>query len=430
MISIHDLAYGKDIWRRFFDEGRLRVETDGCKLDGTKIRIEGDYICLYDDQERISGHFGVQRDVTERRRQEAENNRLLRAVEVAAEAVTITDSDGMITYANPPVHDLFGYENGELIGQHVSVLNAGSPQDAMRRVFDMVAGIEREGFWRGEITNKRMDGTQFTSLASITALKRSNGEIENLILLQQDITERKQTEKAMIQYQEKLKMLTSQLALAEERQRRKIAERLHDEIIQNLIFMKIQLDSLRKGRDKANLTDSVDELQGRLDELVETTRSLTFELGNPALYTLGFETAVEQWLHTEIRDKQGLAVEFRDDGSAKPIDDDLRGFLFRAVRELLINVVKHADASGVTVSVSTDEGNVVVSVEDDGRGNVEDVAKNEISGKKGFGLFSIRERLDYLGGNLDIISETGRGTRVVLSVPLGKDAPLACDHHI
>ena len=114
---------------------------------------------------------------------------------------------------------------------------------------------------------------------------------------------------------------------------------------------------------------------------------------------------------------------FEDDGQDKPLEEDLRISMFRAVRELLVNVAKHARAKNIEVTTRKDGPNIRVQVKDDGVGfdHLEVHSRRDLSG--GFGLFDIRERLRYLGGNFQLESEPGQGTRATLSAPLKPQAP-------
>jgi signal transduction histidine kinase len=121
---------------------------------------------------------------------------------------------------------------------------------------------------------------------------------------------------------------------------------------------------------------------------------------------------VAEWLADEIKEKHGIETQFEDDGLQKPLDDDIRTILFHNVRELLTNVIKYAQAQRVKVSISRVDETVHVSVEDDGVGfdAVEVISMAAKSDK--FGLFSIRERLEQLGGLIEIDSAPGRGSRL------------------
>jgi signal transduction histidine kinase len=154
-----------------------------------------------------------------------------------------------------------------------------------------------------------------------------------------------------------------------------------------------------------------------LGQSIDSGRLLTFDLGSPILYELGFEAAVAEWLTEQVR-KHNIETEFEDDEEPKPLDNDVRGVLFRMVRELLYNVVKHARAKKVKVSVLRDDTLLKVLVEDNGVGFEPSKIVRDGRRTGGFGLFSIRERLEQLGGKLDIESAPGRGCTAIITVPL------------
>ncbi len=154
-----------------------------------------------------------------------------------------------------------------------------------------------------------------------------------------------------------------------------------------------------------------------IDEAVISTRSLTFELSPPILYELGLEAALE-WLTEEMESKHGIHCRFEDSGQPKPLDHDIGVLLFQTVRELLVNVRKHARARNVEVSIKRSGANILIKVEDDGVGF--DMKRLCPRGGKpdGFGLFSIRERMRHVGGQVEIKSAPGQGTRVTVTAPL------------
>ena len=235
------------------------------------------------------------------------------------------------------------------------------------------------------------------------------------------ITERRQAEGKLLDYQAQLKSLASQLSLTEEYERRRIATELHDRISQFLVISKVKLEALRESAPSADLAKALDEVRDCLDQVIQDTRSLTFDLSSPILYELGLEAAVAEWLVEQIQKKHGIASEFEDDQQPKPLDEDIRVLLFRTIRELLVNVVKHAQARKVKVSIRKIGSEINIDVEDDGVGfDLTEVAS--IATKTGgFGLFSIRERLERLGGHLEIESGPGRGCKVMVRAPLKRE---------
>jgi signal transduction histidine kinase len=143
---------------------------------------------------------------------------------------------------------------------------------------------------------------------------------------------------------------------------------------------------------------------------------LTFELSLPVLYELGFEAAVE-WFAKHVRSQHGINVDVQTDLQPIPMDDEIKVLLFRSVRELMINIVKHAQARNARVIIRRENNDISIAVEDDGVG-IKDVLRDpNLKGVGGFGLFSIRERLHYLGGQVQVESEKGRGSKITLMVP-------------
>lgn len=228
--------------------------------------------------------------------------------------------------------------------------------------------------------------------------------------------ERKRADEEIQIYQERLRSLTSEMSLVEERERRRIATDLHDHIGQALAFIKIKLGMLREMVSPSGHIGPVDEIQNLIEQAIHYTRSLTFELSPPVLYELGFDAAVE-WLAEQIQDQHPIEVDLEDDRQSKPMSDEIRISLFKAVRELLINIIKHAKAHKAKVLTRREDNTIRIIVEDDGVGF--SLPEDKILGKiGGYGLFSIREQLKHLGGSFEIESKLGCGTRITLVAPL------------
>ena len=239
-----------------------------------------------------------------------------------------------------------------------------------------------------------------------------------ILVVGHDVTERRLAQRELEEYQKRLRSMTSELATVEERERRRIAVDLHDRVGQTLAICTTRAKSLREALAGSSKRDEINGILKMLSQTIQDTRALTFELSPPLLYELGLSSAVE-WLAEHVQEHYGLEVQFRDDGVPKPLKEDLKILLFRSTRELLINTVKHARAGWARVSLSTDGHRIAVNVEDNGVGLTGDVMETKAA--KGFGLFSIRERLEPLGGTLEILSQPRKGSRVTLTAPLETD---------
>ena len=248
--------------------------------------------------------------------------------------------------------------------------------------------------------------------------------IDELAKLRQQVKELKasedkckQSEKKLLEYQKQISSLTSQLTLIEEQERRRFATYLHDQIGQALFISKIRLEMLQKSLSSTDNVKALGEILKIIEQVIKDTRSLTFELSPPILHQLGLEAALE-WLVEQMKGQDGVMASFKDDKKPKPLNDDMLILLFQAVRELLINVAKHARARKVKISTSRYNKHIRVSVEDDGIGFSTSKIYSGRYKNNCFGLFSIEERLDHLGGHFEIESHPSYGTRITLTAPL------------
>jgi signal transduction histidine kinase len=216
-----------------------------------------------------------------------------------------------------------------------------------------------------------------------------------------------------------LRALTVELTMAEERERHLIAQDLHDGLGQVLAMAKLKLTALETadaGEGHDDLKRQIKDIEEMLDQANMSVRSLSLQLSPPVLHQLGLIPALE-WLSEDMQRAYGLHVRIVDDGKPKPLGEALRNTVFRAVRELLINVWKHADVDAAEVAVSIDDERLLVTVSDNGAGF--DLGKPVTqSATGGYGLFSVRERVGFMGGEMHIDSKPGHGTLVVLNLPL------------
>jgi signal transduction histidine kinase len=218
-------------------------------------------------------------------------------------------------------------------------------------------------------------------------------------------------------HKRQLRSMASHHTISEERERRKLAVYLHDNICQSLGVAKMKLDALRESGSSSNYMAPVDEVTQIIKSTIQDVRSVMVDLSPPVLHELGFEAALE-WLAEQFLEQNGIPCGYENDQQPKPLDDDVRILLFQSVRELLINIIKHAKASKAKITVLKKDDNIHVVVEDNGVGFKPLQYGSPMVVASGFGFFSIRERLSSVGGNMVIKSWKGKGSRVTLAAPL------------
>ncbi len=340
---------------------------------------------------------------------------LAEILRTAVMSVVVTDERGRIIYVNPATEKLFGYTSGDLSSKETGILNAESnASEIQKEIMDTVL----EGrVWKGELLNKKKDGTVFPVRVAVYRLPTGGEGGVTLVGFQEDITEERRSAERLLTYQASLRKLASELSLAEERTRRRIASDLHDCIAQPLVNCRITLGALREALPSTGRQTLLDKVRESLGQAIQDVRSLTFELSSPLLYDVGLEAAVEQLAEATLG-RHDIRWKLEDDGTEMPLMSDIRIILYQAVRELLNNIIKHAQARTVHVSICSDETHMRVCVRDDGIGFDTSKAESHASQSHGFGLFSLRERLSFLGGDFEVESEPGRGTVVTLAAPI------------
>jgi signal transduction histidine kinase len=232
-----------------------------------------------------------------------------------------------------------------------------------------------------------------------------------------DVTAMREAENALAQHDAQLRALATEITLAEERARRKLASELHDGPAQNLTGMSLELTTIKRKLFDREQIERISEVEQVLADTTLQVRTLMLELAPPGLHENGLVEAL-RWLADRVRQQQRLMVTVEDDGAPKPLEDPVAVLLFQTVRELLQNVVKHARSKRATVRCATNHDQLMIDVLDPGVGFEVQTIDRLPTRHGGFGLFNIRERLKLMGGNIDIHSVIGEGTTVRIRVPL------------
>ncbi|MGA0610804.1 ATP-binding protein [Caldimonas sp. KR1-144] len=338
----------------------------------------------------------------------------------ASDGILIGDAQCRLVEANAAACALLGRSRAEVLASRMPDLVVPAEAAALSQLpADLAAGRPVRCEWRLQ----RGDG----SAVSVDAVAKLLSDGRCMALLR-DATERRRREQAaqaaaeelerrVDQRTEELRRLVAELEAAESRERRQIARDLHDDLGQLIAAARIRLGVLCQD-ERADVRSAALDIAGLVEQADLSTRSLAAQLAPAVLYELGLLPALE-WLAEEIAQRFGMRVELCDDGAAKPISQEVRTVVYRAVRELLINAAKHARVDRVQVSLERHDGWLSVHVSDGGVG-FDSSAPRSAAGK-GVGLVSVRERLSYVGGSFDIRSIPGDGTAASLRVPLEED---------
>ena len=359
---------------------------------------------------------------------------LLAATDIAT---LFLDRQLRIVRFTPQVSELFNIRNtdkGRPLSDLTHRLADGELGHDAERVLDRLTPVERE------VASD--DGRWF--ILRVLPYRSADDRIEGVVVTLIDVTARREAEEALRQANhqleqrvaertreldeltQRLRQLARQLGETERRERKHLASLLHDGLQQELIAIKLQVETLVLGDDGRPAAEVLTQISERIDEAMAASRDLTRQLRPPALYEGGLMPAL-RWLVGEYANRMGLRVDLR--GPSEPLDlaDSARSLIYESVRELLLNVVKHAGVGDAAVIVEVDRGRLRVEVSDRGVGFN---SGQPIGTGAGMGVFSVHERLAALGGTLEVHSGRGDGTHAILEIPTElMPQPISDDAH-
>ena len=333
----------------------------------------------------------------------------------------IAGTDAYFKRINPAFQMKLGYTEAELMSRQftefihpddreptlsiVEKLASGAPAINFENRYRHANGSYRWLLWNTVPVEE--EGLLYATAIDITERKRAD---EKYRKLQREIAQQLKDDERKVQ------ALANRLVLAEETERLRIARGLHDDVGQALLAAKMGVEELEAclTGDRVSLAREVRQL---LENAIQSSRTLTFELASAVLYDVGLGAAMQS-LCESAEQKSGIEFHPPEVLKGNPIPEKTRVILYRAGRELIQNIVKHSKAKSAQLSLTLNDGLVRMTVHDDGRGF--DVARQQHcwDEKSGFGLFSIVQQLRPIGGELEIISTPDNGTRAIVTVPL------------
>jgi PAS domain S-box-containing protein len=324
-------------------------------------------------------------------------------------AVTLIP-DGTIFYCNSRFGEMIDADSEKLIGTLFHNLIAAEEQSTFNTFF----GNAKNNGLRGEFSLQTTDGKRVPVQLSIYRL--GDDEKSGFAILATDISER-------VEAEQKIHTLASKLAAAEQEERHRISQILHDDLQQRLFAIKAQLIFLKEDTKKNQLAPNtlanLDQIQSWLSDAIKVTRSLSIDLSPVILQGEGLSEAI-LWLASQMKDQHGLVVNLDVKEDIHFPDAHIRVTLFQAVREALFNVVKHAGTLQTEVTLERVDGRRRITISDGGKGFDKEKVLNDPT--IAHGLLIVRDRLNLLGCQMEVRSQPGEGTHIIIEPPAERTA--------
>lgn len=395
------------------------------------LRPDGEERVIYSRGDIVSDEhgkpirmFGVAQDVTERKHAEEalrEAERKYRDIfENAGEGIFQSTPDGRYIAANPALARMYGFASPEELIHSRQDISLQVYVDPTRRE-EFKRQLEEQGAVRGfEHEVFRKDGSRLWISVNARAVQDKQGAIQYYEGTTQDITERKAAEEKLKATSEQLRDLSARLQSAREAEGTRIAREIHDELGAALSSLRWDLEDVDEVISELGERSQLQELRQKIaammrltDTTVNTVRRIASELRPIALDTLGLVEAI-QLQAEQFQERTGILVTCdcnRENVDSQPEQSTA---VLRIFQEALTNVLRHAQATRVDVSMDEMEGNFVLRISDNGRGITED----EKSGQRTLGLLGMRERAHLVGGEVEISGVVGKGTVVSVRIPI------------
>lgn len=375
------------------------------------------------EDNRIDGVVLTFVDVTERKHAELHRARLAAIVEGSDHAVIGKTLDGIVTEWNRGAESIYGYTAEEVIGGSISIIFPPEiSHESMKPVYDTLRAGKRVPPM--EVERVRKDGVRLNMVVTISPIIDESGRVVGASTIATDITAQKKLE-AQLQHlnmelearvaertrqveerAENVRHLAMQMTRAEQDERRRIARILHDNVQQLHIAAKMRIQQARLEPSIERLRKLLADAMDLLDQATHASRTLTVELYPPVLSHSGVVPALE-WLRQWMKEQHELQVALTAAGDAEPANSDLAHVVFEFAREMLLNVVKHSGTTSAEVSLVRDDTLLHLRVRDEGNGcDAETIGQRKVDG---YGLASMRERIEFMGGKLEVCTGPGDG---------------------
>lgn len=362
----------------------------------------------------VSTLYGTLQDITARKQNEMVTERMAAIVASSEDAIISKNTDGIITGWNKSAERIFGYLAAEVIGHDAAHLIPEPYRDENESIVQRIIAGERIGHF--ETVREAKDGTLIDVSVTFSPLKDVFGQVVGISTVLRDISEHRRNRTRLSTQTARLQHLSRRLMATEEEDRRRLGRELHDQTGSNLMAMGLNLEILR-GKMPPEITPIIAPLLRNIELVLHQTmmhiRDVLSDLRPPALTELGLLSALRNYIQ-RMAAKGNVDIRVTGHEPVPRLAPDVEIALFRVVQEALTNALKHAQASHVTTSINPEGDNLLLDIEDDGKGF--DVGA-QLHAVNSLGMTTMQERCEAVGATLTLRSTPGAGTHIRVVLP-------------
>lgn len=398
----------------FFGYAAHREKVLSMDNAGQTGKLEGGAVGLSEDREPSERELEGCRWTREALRNREEQYRIL--VETMNDGLVILDENGVVSYMNRRGCDMLGYGKQEVIGMQVmDFLDAENQSIAEKQLSRRQQG-GREIY---EMTVTGKQGRRIDVIVSPQPIFDTRDRFKGSFAVLTDVTRAKQVEKELRESEQRLRLLSFHLLKVQEEEDQRISRELHDELGQDLAVLKFQIRFILKKlrRDQKVVKESCDDALEHLNQVMEKVRRISRGLVPAGVKHFGLTAALEQMVEDFAKHSQTQAI-FQTENIDPVLAEQAQANVYRIFREALTNIARHATATRVALGIARQDRRLAFWLEDNGKGFDVQQATAAVSANPGLGLITMQERARMLGGNLEIRSLEGQGTRISLTLAL------------
>ncbi len=334
--------------------------------------------------------------------------------EHSGQGFAVSDLKGVISYANQAFSRIIEEPGPEsVVGKQIL---SYYPKELLKRIeVEIIPAVIQEGQWTGELNLLSCKGKKIPIVENIFPIYEENGRSRYLVRLITDITEQKDSERAM-------KQLPRKMIETQENERIRIASELHDSLAQNLLVINTEIQTVIKGGQReGGALEHLTRASSMTTEALEQINEIAHNLRPPYLDKSGFERAIKRMAET-IAESSGISIFVEIYLGGYTLSKELEITIYRIIQEALNNIMKHSGAGKAYIDVTNKDDYVEIHISDDGRGFDSAILKSQRLMSRGHGLQGIKERVEIFDGSLFIDSDRGEGATLMVSFPLRQNA--------